>query len=206
MILDHFDYIKKEPLSGNLRTDIKTLLFINGKCNTYIHVSNVAERNALIAETYNLDYDKCVIAGLLHDISAIIKPADMLKYACENRLDICEAERKYPFLLHQRLSKICAAEYYNIFDEEILSAIECHTTLKKCPSRYEMALFLADKLAWDKGGTPPFYEEVNAALDISLEAACYKYMEYMVDNNMILYPHDNWTEAYEQLKKWAKME
>ena len=200
MIFDNFSYIKTEPLSGDIRTDVKNILLINGKSKTYIHVANVADRNALISKTYDLDHDKCVIAGLLHDISAIIKPEDMLKYAYENRLEVCEAERKYPFLLHQRLSKICAVEYFNISDEEILSAIECHTTLKKCPTKYEMSLFIADKLAWDREGLPPFYEEVNAALDISLEAACYKYMEYMVDNDMILCPHDNWIEAYEQLK------
>ena len=96
MILDHFSYIKTETCSGDIRADIKNLLFSNGKYNTYVHVSNVAERNALIAKTYNLDHDKCVIAGLLHDISAIIKPADMLEYAYENGFAICEAERKYP--------------------------------------------------------------------------------------------------------------
>ena len=205
MIFDNFSYIKTEPLSGDIRTDVKNILLINGKSNTYIHVANVADRNALICKTYDLDHDKCVIAGLLHDISAVIRPEDMLKYAYENRLEVCEAERKYPFLLHQRLSKICAVEYFNISDEEILSAIECHTTLKKCPSKYEMSLFIADKLAWDRGGIPPFYEEVNAALDISLEAACYKYMEYMVDNDMILCPHDNWIEAYEQLKNMGEI-
>lgn len=72
-------------------------------------------------------------------------------------------------------------------------------------SKYEMALFIADKLAWDKSGTPPFYEEVNAALDISLEAACYKYMDYMADNDMILCPHDNWIAAYEQFRNWGEM-
>ena len=205
MILDNFSYIKTETLSGNIRTDIKNILLINGKSKTYFHVENVADRNAAISKTYDLDQDKCVIAGLLHDISAVIKPEDMLKYAYENRLEVCEAERKYPFLLHQRLSKICAVEYFNISDEEILSAIECHTTLKKCPSKYEMSLFIADKLAWDRGGIPPFYEEVNAALDISLEAACYKYMEYMVENDMILCPHDNWIEAYEQLKNMREI-
>ena len=200
MILDNFDYIKTETLSGDIRADVKNILLINEKYSTYIHVSNVAEKNVLISKTYGLNHDKCAIAGLLHDISAIIKPADMIEYAYENGFAICEAERKYPFLLHQRLSKICAVEYFNISDEEILSAIECHTTLKKCPSKYEMSLFIADKLAWDREGLPPFYEKVNAALDISLEAACYKYMEYMVDNDMILCPHDNWIEAYEQLK------
>lgn len=205
MIFDNLSYIKTEPLSGDIRTDVKNILLINGKSKTYIHVANVADRNALISKTYDLDHDKCVIAGLLHDISAVIKPEDMLKYAYENRLEVCEAERRYPFLLHQRLSKICAVEYFNISDEEILSAIECHTTLKKSPSKYEMSLFIADKLAWDRGGIPPFYEEVNAALDISLEAACYKYMEYMVENDMILCPHDNWIEAYEQLKNMREI-
>lgn len=200
MIFDDFSYVKTEALSGDVRTDAKNLLLLGGKYNTYIHVSNVAEKNAWIAKTYELDRDKCVIAGLLHDISAIIKPEDMLKYACENHFDICEAEKKYPFLLHQRISKICAAEYFHISDEEILSAIECHTTLKEDASKYDMSLFIADKLAWDREGVPPYYEEVSAALDLSLEAACFQYMKYMVDHDMILCPHDKFLSAYQQLK------
>ena len=68
-----------------------------------------------------------------------------------------------------------------------------------------MSLFIADKLAWDKRGIPPFYEEVDSALDISLEAACYKYMEYMVEDDMILCPHDNWIEAYDQFKNMEEI-
>lgn len=199
MIFDNFAYIKTETLSGDIQTDVKNIFSINGKHNTFVHVSNVAERNALISKRYGLDRDKCVFGGLLHDISAVIKPADMLKYAYENHFDICQAEKKYPFLLHQRISKIIAVEYFNVFDDDILSAIECHTTLKKDASKYEMSLFIADKLAWDREGKPPFYDVVDAALDISLESACYEYMKYMVDNDMVLCPHDNFTAAYEQL-------
>ena len=54
-------------------------------------------KNALISKSYGLDRDKCVIAGLLHDISVVVKPEDMLKYANENNFNICEAEIKYPF-------------------------------------------------------------------------------------------------------------
>lgn len=200
MILDDFSYVKTETLTGDIRSDVKKLLSLNGKYNTYIHVSNVAERNAHIAEVYGLDRDKCITAGLLHDISAIIKPKDMLEYASKNHYAICEAENEYPFLLHQRLSKVCAVEYFNISDEDILSSIECHTTLKKDASKYEMSLFIADKLMWDRESIPPFYDDVNSALDKTLEMACYRYMKYMVENDMILYPHKNWTAAYEQLK------
>ncbi len=35
MIFDNFSYIKTETLSGDIRTDIKNFLFINGKDNTY---------------------------------------------------------------------------------------------------------------------------------------------------------------------------
>lgn len=63
-----------------------------------------------------------------------------------------------------------------------------------------MTLFIADKLAWDREGTPPFYEEVSVALDQSLEAACYQYMKYVVEHDMILCPHDKFVEAYEELK------
>lgn len=137
----------------------------------------------------------------MHDISALIKPADMLWYVYENNFALCEAEKKYPFLLHQRLYKICAVEYFGLSDEDILSAIECHTTLKKCASRYDMPLFIADKLAWDREGVPPFYEAVDNALDKSLESACYRHMEFVNDNNMMLHLHGNRIAAYEQLKR-----
>ena len=52
-----------------------------------------------------------------------------------------------------------------------------------------MALFIADKLLWDKEGTPPFYDVVSENLSYSLEKACLSYINYIIDNNMILHPH-----------------
>jgi HD superfamily phosphohydrolase YqeK len=52
-----------------------------------------------------------------------------------------------------------------------------------------MVLFIADKLSWDKDGTPPFYDLVSRGLDISLIQACLSYINYTFDNNMILAPH-----------------
>ena len=54
---------------------------------------------------------------------------------------------KYHFLLHQRISTIIANEKFDIKDQDILSAIECHTTLKKDANDYDKAVFLADKIA-----------------------------------------------------------
>lgn len=58
-----------------------------------------------------------------------------------------------------------------------------------------MALFIADKLAWDQEGTPPYEQEVRAALTQSLPAACLTYMRYCIHHGRVLYPHTWWLEA-----------
>jgi len=188
--------------TGDLKADVKTLLFSNGKEKTYEHVKSVAEMNRKIAAQYKLDEDICEICGYLHDISAVIMPKEMLAYALDNAWYIDECEKKYPFLLHQRMSTVIAQEYFGVTDERILSAIGHHTTLKANPSAYDKAVFVADKLAWDQEGEPPFYANVNEALNHSLEAASLAYMKYMVDNKMLLsYPHKWWREATKWLEE-----
>jgi len=200
MIFDDFPYIAIPNLTDGIDDGVKRILCVNGKKDTYEHVCAVARENAAIAAQYGLDTDKCRIAGLLHDISAVIKAEDMLSYAKANNMALCTAEEKFPFLLHQRISEIAAREHFNISDRDILSAISCHTTLRINASAYEMSLFIADKLAWDVGGTPPYYGEVKAALEMSLEKACFVYMKYMEENGEILCPHYNWTAAYKWLE------
>ena len=153
----------------------------------------------ILAETFGLDTQKCVIGGMLHDISAVIAPADMLDYALKYEFELCAAEHKYPFLLHQRISEIIAEEFFGIRECEVLSAIGCHTTLKAEPTEYDMVLFIADKLAWAQEGIPPFCNEVKSGLEVSLGRACYEYMKYMNDNGKILCPHTNWSLAYDFL-------
>jgi len=186
--------------TGDVKADVKSLLDAYAKTKrTFDHAKDVAEMNIKIAEQYGLDKDVCEISGYLHDISSVISPEDMLSYAMENNWYIDDAERKYPFLLHQRISGVIAREDFNITDERILSAVEHHTTLKANPSAYDMALFVADKLAWDQEYDAPFYAVVNDALKQSLESACLCYMDYIVDNKMILHPHKWFEEGREFL-------
>ena len=183
----------KHNYTGDIKTGVQALLDRYGKPETFQHSKAVAEMNMKIARQYGLDEGICEICGYLHDISAVVSPSDMMLYAAENNWHIDEAERKYPFLLHQRISKVIAQDNFNITDQRVLSAVEHHTTLRANPSAYDMALFVADKLAWDQEGEPPYYATVSAALGQSLEAASLAYMDYIVDNNMILHPH-RWFE------------
>ncbi len=201
-MLTIFPYITVPALSGNIKSDIKNLLYLNNKQKTFDHVKSVAETNVKIAEQYGLDKDLCELCGYLHDVSAVVTSDDMLQYAMENDWYIDEAERKYPFLLHQRIAKTIAEEDFGIIDKQALSAIECHTTLKANPSAYDMALFVADKLSWDGEGCPPFYTVVSDALKQSLEAASLAYMNYIISNNMILHPHKWFKKSREYLPKY----
>ena len=204
MMLTEFPYIVVPDMSGDFITDVEALLLSNNKQKTFDHVKVVAEMNIKIAEQYGLDKGICELCGYLHDISAVIAPGDMLAYATKKGWYIDESERKHPFLLHQRVSKVVAEQDFGIADEQILSAVECHSTLKMNPSAYDMALFVADKLAWDQDeihGETPFYFVVSDALNKSLEAASLAYMDYIVENKMILHPHKWFEEGVRFLRR-----
>lgn len=195
MEINQFACMKVDTYEGSLREKIESMYINNDRAKTLEHVKFVAETTVKIAQQYRLDIDKCILAGLLHDISMVMKPEDMMLYAASVGMSLDEAEKRYPFLLHQRLSKIIARDILLVQDPDILSAVECHTTLKSKPGKYDMALFIADKLSWDQDGRPPFYDRVASALSTSLEGACLEYINYMTENNLILYPHRWFLEA-----------
>ena len=87
--------------------------------------------------------------------------------------------------------------------DAVLAAIRCHTTLRAAPSPCDMALFLADKLAWDQPGEPPFRSVIEDGLSVSLELASLRYIEYVLDHGMILMPHRWLMEALAWLRARA---
>lgn len=170
------------------------------KDHTLRHVETVADTAVELARMYGLDIEKVKLAALLHDISAIMTPTEMYSLAKARHFKIDPAEEKYPFLLHQRISKIIAQEEFRIQDPDILNAIECHTTLKKNASMYDKLIFLADKISWDQTGIPPYYDLIKTKADQSLDEACYLFIKYQFDNNLLLFPHQWIVDAFEDLK------
>lgn len=180
IILDEFDYINSIEKTGDFTNDACELLEINNKNHTKKHVLEVAKTSLKLADRFLLDSEICYKSALLHDISSIIKPKDMIVIANENNMWLDISEQKYPFLLHQRISKLIAFHYFDITEKNILSSIECHTTLRSKPSKYEMILFLADKISWDQDGKPPYIDIIEDGLSISLENACKNYINFYI--------------------------
>ncbi|URZ17123.1 hypothetical protein CLFE_031750 [Clostridium felsineum DSM 794] len=103
----------------------------------------------IIAKQYVGNCNEAEIAGLLHDISGIYENKERLLVAEKLQLNIVEEEKVLPLILHQKISRVMAEDLFEIKNKKILSAIECHTTLKKNASKMDMVLFIADKIKWD---------------------------------------------------------
>ena len=168
----------------------------------FSHTIAVAKEAVRLAEIYLPDQiHRIRAAALLHDISGIMAPQEMYNFAITKGLEIDPAEEKYHALLHQRVSKIIAQEEYDITDIDILNAIECHTTLKKNASMYDKIIFIADKISWDSKGIPSYDYLLKSCTTETLDEACYLYIKYQFDNNLLVMPHQWLIEAYENLRK-----
>ena len=201
-MLEQFAYIARpEPAGEPLAARVRELLLANGRPRTCEHVFAVAEEARRLAERFGENQGIAEAAALLHDISAVVRPADMLMLMEARGAYIDEAERAHPFLLHQRVSRIVAAEDFGVEDARVLAAIEVHTTLKRDYAPDDLIVYLADKLAWDQPGEPPYAEAVCSALEVSLEAAALRHIDYAFAHGMILKPHRWLLEAREALQK-----
>ncbi len=182
---------------------IKDFLFKQNCESTYFHCISVGEYAYKLGKNYLTEPEKAEIAGYLHDISAIYPSNKRIDIAKEFGIEINDAEKEFPMIIHQKISKQIAKKQFGILDEEILSAIECHTTLKKNYSTLDLVVFVADKIEWDQDGQPPYLKGLHA-LDISLENAAYYYIDYILKHDIkVIHP---WlSAAYMQLKQNLKI-
>lgn len=109
------------------------------------------------------------IAGLLHDIGGIYPQNVRIEKAEQFGIECLAQEREFPLIIHQKLSSYLAQSYFDVSDEAILSAIECHTTLRGNFSTLDLIVFLADKISWDGGENAPFKKGLLAALSGKIE-------------------------------------
>lgn len=110
----------------------------------YEHTLGVADTAACLAMCYGEDIQRARITGMLHDCAKCLPDDEILKQ-CEKRgLIITETQRKMPFLLHGMLGACYAKERYGVTDEEMLHAIEFHTTGHPNMTLLEKIIFLAD--------------------------------------------------------------
>lgn len=186
-----------------LKNEIKQYLVSKNCEKTYYHCMEVGEYAYQLGEKYLTSPEKVSIAGYLHDISAVYPNNQRISVAQKYGIELNEAEMAFPMIIHQKISKSIAKMDFGIEDNEILSAIECHTTLKKNYSDIDLVLFVADKIKWDQEGKPPYLDGLLQALNCSLENAAYFYIDYILKHDIKVVHPWLW-DAYNQLKLTIK--
>ena len=100
--------------------------------------------SACLAMVHGYDIKDAQVSGLLHDCAKCIPNKKKLKMCSEHNIPVSDFERSHPFLLHSRLGAYIAHEKYGIDDQEILSAINYHTTGRREMSLLEKIIYIAD--------------------------------------------------------------
>ena len=108
------------------------------------HTLGVAYTCQALAMRYEYDLQKAELAGLLHDCAKRFDNETMLLKCLKREIPMTDGELRDPSLLHAKLGAWYAREKYGIDDQEILTAIECHTTGKKDMSLLDKILYVAD--------------------------------------------------------------
>ena len=108
------------------------------------HILRVADYARSLAPRFGIDAEKAYLAGLLHDCTKCFDTDWQTSYAKEKSIPLTEEDLASPPILHQLTAPCFARETLGAEDEEILSAIGCHTTGKREMSDLDLLIFFAD--------------------------------------------------------------
>ena len=140
----------------------------------YVHTLGVAYLAASISMAYGKNYEKAMLAGLLHDCAKCLPEKEILKQCLNNGIVVSMAEKRQPFLLHGRLGAWYAEHKYGVKDEKILNAIRFHTTGRPDMSFMEKNIYLSDYIEIGRGQpTKPALDEIRKTAFEDIDLAVY---------------------------------
>jgi predicted HD superfamily hydrolase involved in NAD metabolism len=112
----------------------------------YEHTLRVADTAEDLALAHDLEADRVRLAALLHDAAREIGSEEILNLAQEWHLQVGDAERQSPKLLHGPVAAELARRELGVDDEEVLRAVMAHTTGRPGMGPLALVLYVADKI------------------------------------------------------------
>ena len=110
----------------------------------YQHTLNVRRMAVKLAKRWGADPEKAGLAALLHDTAKELPREEMLQILNDNAIMAENAQNRPSPVWHGICAAILAQTQWGVEDEEVLSAIRCHTTGKPGMSLLDEIVFLAD--------------------------------------------------------------
>jgi len=126
---------------------IKEWLEENLSSKRFHHSLGCADTARILAKLFNLDENKAYLAGLIHDCAKNFDDGyllDLIKNEIKEGYD--PSELKNPKTYHAIVGAYLSKKEFEIDDDEIISAIRCHTIGKTNMTTFEKIIFLADKI------------------------------------------------------------
>ena len=112
--------------------------------NRYEHTLGVMYTAGSLAMAYGYDYEKAMIAGLLHDCAKCLPTEKKISLCEKSDILISKVERENPGLLHAKAGMVLAEEAYGVKDPQILHAIKVHTTGEPNMNTLDKIIYIAD--------------------------------------------------------------
>ncbi|WP_276949027.1 bis(5'-nucleosyl)-tetraphosphatase (symmetrical) YqeK [Acetatifactor muris] len=142
----------------------------------YEHTLGVEYTAAALAMRYGGNVCDAQAAGLLHDCAKCLSDKKRLKICEKHHIPISKVERKNPFLLHAKAGAYLARKKYGVKNQDILSAIQNHTTGRKEMSLLEKIVFVADYIEPSRKHAPNL-AEIRKMAFLDLDGALLKILE-----------------------------
>lgn len=169
------------------------------KKSRYQHTLGVMFTAASMAMRFNVDIQKAMLAGLLHDCGKFCSPKDQIKFCDKLGLELTDIEREIPPIIHARLGACLAKKEYGVEDEDVLNAILHHTTGRPRMSILEKIIFLADYIEPGRKMIPGL-EEVRRLsftdIDAAVRMCAHNTLDYLEKTGRSINPLTEQTYLY----------
>lgn len=134
---------------------IKTAL----KQPRYEHCIRVAQMTATLCRLHGEDEEKGYLAGIAHDMCREMSDESLKKITAFDGLNYSELEQKKPSVLHGRAAACVLKKDFGIIDENVIQAVQNHTSGKANLCVLGQLLFVADKIEPDRPQSTPEYRK-----------------------------------------------
>lgn len=190
------DYILRGDVLGNdLIKEIHSNLRQNISNHRYNHTMGVIKSAVYLAKKYGENEKDAYLAALLHDYAKYFTREEIYEYVRQKDIQIDDIMSNVYELLHGKIAAHIAQNQYGIKDQNILNAIEYHTTGRKNMSKLEKIIYLADFIepGREYSGVVRLREVADENLDRAVLLALNNTIKFVIHIEKIL--HTNTIEA-----------
>lgn len=154
------------------------------------HSYRVVETARQLGQRWGAPGEQVAVAALMHDWAKAMKPDYLLAEAERLTLNLDEADRALPHLLHGPVGAAMLADRGLVADPAVLSAIRYHTTGRAGMSLLERVIWLADYI--EPGRHFPGVEAIRAEAQVDLTGALLHAFDgtlrYLLERGWLIHP------------------